>query len=75
MQIANDENNVFLHLASIHKGSNDEIHSLNIFKHENSMSVTLTLRSWVGLDNTDYNFVQVFIITPNINQIYQNKKQ
>ena len=28
-----------------------------------------------GLDSTYYNFVQVFIIIPNINQMYKNKKQ
>ena len=66
MQIANDEN-FFSHLASMHKGSNDEIPSLNSFKYENSKSVTLTLR---GLDSTDYNIVRVFIIIPNIIQMY-----
>ena len=48
VQIANDENNVFPHLASMHKASDDEIPSLNIFKHENAKSVTMTLRSWQG---------------------------
>ena len=44
-----NENNIFPHLASMHKGSNDEIPSLNIFEHENSKSVTLTLRSLAGV--------------------------
>ena len=60
MQIANDENSVFPLLASMHKGSNDEIPSLNIFKHENSKSVTLALRSlagvWTVLITTLYKF-------------------
>ena len=58
---------IFSHLASMLKGSNDEIPSLDSFKYENSKSVTLTLR---GLDSTDYNIVCVFIIIPNINQMY-----
>ena len=29
----------------------------------------LKVMGW-GLDSTDYNFVRVFIIIPNINQIY-----
>ena len=48
----------------------DQIPSRNIFKHENSKS-DLDLKDINRvLDCTDYNFVQVFIIIPNINKMY-----
>ena len=76
MQIASDENNVFPHLASMHKGSNDEIPSLNIFKHENSKSVTLTLRSlagvWIVLITTLYEYLSSYQISTKFIRIRSN---
>ena len=76
LQIANDENNVFPHLANKHKGSNDEIPSLNIFKLENSESVTLTLRScagvWVVLITTLYKYLSSYQISTECIRIRSN---
>ena len=60
---------IFPHLASMHKGSNDETPSLNIFKHENSKSVTLTLRSWAGIWLVLITFTSIYHYTkyqPNV---------
>ena len=60
----------------MHKGSNDEIPSLNIFKHENSKSVTLTLRSlagvWIVLITTLYEYLSSYQISTKCIRIRSN---